>query len=116
MWIATNKGWLSIVRHRDKEHTLLVRARNKNHIESIFEDAEVYEDADADYPYRADIDDVEVARIISLKVVNINYDNFKASVDDYHYHFALVGVWQEMYDYGESYRPYKTPSYEWQNK
>jgi len=105
MWIATNKGWLSIVKHRNKENTLLVRARNKNHIESIFEDAKVYEDADADYPYRADINDDEVSCIIGDLLMGINYDNFKASVDDYHYHHALVGVWQEMYQYGKQYRP-----------
>ncbi len=105
MWIATNKGWLSIVRHRNKENTLLVRARNKNHIESIFEDAEVYEDADADYPYRADIHLYTVGTVIGDLLMGINYDNFKASVDDYHYHHALVGVWQEMYQYGKQYRP-----------
>lgn len=105
MWIATNKGWLSIVRHRDKEHTLLVRARNKNHIESIFEDAEVYEDANADYPYRADIHLYTVGTVIGDLLMNINYDNFKASVDDYHYHLALTEVWDDMYRYGRQYRP-----------
>jgi hypothetical protein len=105
MWIATNKGWLSIVRHRNKENTLLVRARNKNHIESIFEDAEVYEDANADYPYRADIHLYTVGTVIGDLLMGINYDNFKASVDDYHYHHALVGVWDEMYRYGKQYRP-----------
>jgi len=105
MWIATNKGWLSIVNHRDKQGILLVRARNKNHIESIFEDAEVYEDANADYPYRADIEEVEVSRIIGDMLLDITYDNFKASVGDYHYHLALMGVWEEMYDYGKRYRP-----------
>jgi len=105
MWIATNKGWLSIVKHRDKQGILLVRARNKNHIESIFEDAEVYEDANADYPYRADIHLYTVGTVIGDLLMGINYDNFKASVDDYHYHFALVGVWQEMNQYGKRYRP-----------
>lgn len=105
MWIATNKGWLSIVKHRDKQDILLVRARNKNHIESIFEDAEVYEDANADYPYRADLHLYTVGAVIDDLLMNINYDNFKASVDDYHYHHALVGVWEEMYQYGKQYRP-----------
>ena len=105
MWIATNKGWLSIVKHRDKQDILLVRARNKNHIESIFEDAEVYEDANADYPYRADIHLYTVGTVIGDLLMGINYDNFKASVDDYHYHHALVGVWEEMYQYGKQYRP-----------
>ncbi len=83
----------------------MVRARNKNHIESIFEDAEVYEDANADYPYRADIHLYTVGTVIGDLLMGINYDNFKASVDDYHYHHALVGVWQEMYQYGKQYRP-----------
>jgi len=106
MWIATNKGWLSIVRHRDKENTLLVRARNKNHIESIFEDAKVYVDEKADYPYRADIEEVVVARIIGDNILGIDYDNFKASVDDNEYHDSLMSVWHVMYRYGLDYRPY----------
>lgn len=106
MWIATNKGWLSIVRHRDKQGVLLVRARNKNHIESIFEDAKVYVDDKADYPYRADIEEVEVSRIIGDMLLDITYDNFKASVEDRDYHTYLSEVWTVMYRYGLDYRPY----------
>ena len=106
MWIATNKGWLSIVRHRDKQGILLVRARNKNHIESIFEDAKVYVDDKADYPYRADIEEVEVSRIIGDMLLDITYDNFKASVNDNEYHDSLMSVWHVMYRYGLDYRPY----------
>ena len=108
MWIATNKGWLSIVRHRDKQGILLVRARNKNHIESIFPNAEVYEDANADYPYRADIEEVEVSRIIGDMLLDITYGNFKASVDENHYHDSLMSVWHVMYRYGLNYRPHAT--------
>ena len=106
MWIATNKGWLSIVNHRDKQGVLLVRARNKNHIESIFEDAKVYVDEKADYPYRADIEEVEVSRIIGDMLLDITYDNFKASVEDRDYHTYLSEVWTVMYRYGLDYRPY----------
>ena len=106
MWIATNKGWLSIVRHRDKQGVLLVRARNKNLIESIFEDAKVYVDEKADYPYRADIEEVEVSRIIGDMLLDITYDNFKASVEDRDYHTYLSEVWTVMYRYGVDYRPY----------
>ena len=106
MWIATNKGWLSIVNHRDKQGVLLVRARNKNHIESIFEDVEVYVDEKADYPYRADIEEIEVSRIIGDMLLDITYDNFKASVEDRDYHTYLSEVWTVMYRYGLDYRPY----------
>ena len=115
MWVALSEGWLSIVAHRDKENYLLVRARNEKHIESYFPEAELYIDAGADYPYRADILRDDVADVIGNYAFNIEYDNYKNSVNKEHLHDSLVGVWQEMYKYGRTYRPNTTTLKDWMN-
>ena len=99
MWIGHNKGWLSIVAHRNKPEHLLVRARREEHITDIWDDAEVYVDEKADYPYRADILRQEVAREISFNIASIEYDNFKNSVKDRRLAGAYHDVWNVMFDY-----------------
>ena len=64
MWIALTEGWLSIVAHRDKPDHLLVRARNPSHIRRTFGERVMYTDADADYPFRADVPREDVARFL----------------------------------------------------
>ena len=39
MWIVLNKSFLSIVKNRNNENELLVRARAKGDIEKVFEKA-----------------------------------------------------------------------------
>ncbi len=81
MWIAFNNSFLSIVKNRDNNSELLVRARVKGDIENIFPSANVFEDELADYRYRAFIDKRLVSEEISTNLLNIDYDNFKNSVD-----------------------------------
>ena len=80
MWIVLNKSFLSIVKNRNNENQLLVRARVNGDIEKIFSDADVFEDKTADYKYRSYIDREIVANAIGKELMNINYDNFKSSV------------------------------------
>ena len=115
MWLALSNGWLSIVAHRDKPHYLLVRARNQNHIESYFPDADIYTITDADYPYRADIHRDVVADVMTEYVYDIQYDNYKNSVNEEELHDALISVWQTMYRYGGAYRPNTTTLNDWVN-
>ena len=49
MWIVLNKSFLSIVKNRNNENQLLVRARVKGDIEKVFDEADVFEDENADY-------------------------------------------------------------------
>lgn len=99
MWIGHNKGWLSIVAHRNKPEHLLVRARKEEHITEIWDDAEIYVDANADYPYRADILRQDVARELSFSIASIEYSNFKNSVKDRKLAGAYHDVWNVMFDY-----------------
>jgi len=104
MWIALTEGWLSIVAHRNKPDHLLVRARNPKHIRRTFGEQVMYTDADADYPFRADVPREDVARFLVRRLEHMAYDNFKNTIDDDRYHDAAVDVWRAMYRYGENYR------------
>ena len=76
MWVALTEGWLSIVAHRDKPDHLLVRARNPKHITRTFPDAEMYTNADADYPFRADVlrADVIVSQSRSGRIKSLEWE------------------------------------------
>jgi len=83
MWIFTQKGFISVVRHVDKANILIVRSRFQGHIERIFPKAHVVEDGSRDYRFRAELPVKEVSKVIAEMVLGIKYDNFKASLDMY---------------------------------
>ena len=64
MWIVLNKSFLSIVKNKNNDSELLVRARVKGDIEKVFDDADVFEDENADYKYRSYISREVVSRVI----------------------------------------------------
>ena len=81
MWLFTNRAFLSVVRHSDKPNILIVRSRFPNHIETVFPGANVTEDTGTDYRYRAELNPKEVSEAIAKMVSEIDYDNFKNSLD-----------------------------------
>jgi hypothetical protein len=97
MWIGLNDGWLSIVANRNDDETLLVRARSESHIMSAFPDCDMFVLKNADYPYRAYIERHRVAQEMVKRVIEIEYDNFKASVRDEKLHDMYTNMWQECY-------------------
>ena len=96
MWIQFNNAFLSIVENREKKIELLVRARVKGDIEKVFPEADVFEDNNADYKYRAFISKAIVAEKIMLKVTEINYDNFKNSVEEIERKKVYGNIWVEL--------------------
>ena len=96
MWIQFNNAFLSIVENREKTIELLVRARVKGDIEKVFPEADVFEDNNADYKYRAFISKAIVAEKIMLKVTEINYDNFKNSVKEIERKNVYGNIWAEL--------------------
>jgi len=83
MWIFTQRGFLSIVKHTEKDNLLIVRSRFRGHIEKIFPKARVEEDGSRDYRFRAELPANEASKVIAEMVLTIRYDNFKASLDMY---------------------------------
>lgn len=105
MWIGLNDGWLSIVANRNDDETLLVRARSESHIMSAFPDCDMFVLENADYPYRAYIERRLVANEISKRLMEIDYDNFKASVQDLKLKDMYTNVWHECYATYRDERP-----------
>lgn len=113
MWIATNEGWVSVVKRRGTDE-LLVRARKEEHLICVLlylqkhpslEDDRIFIDLDADYPYRMYVTREEFKRYMDTQINHIDYDNFKASVPDLTYARALSDVWYTMYQWGIPHRP-----------
>ena len=102
MWLCGSSYFLSVVADRGNPDRLLVRARVAGHIEAVFQEAEVFTDAGADYFYRAFIDREEVAQKLSEEVREIDYDNFKSSVPDQALESAYLGFWRIMHKLQDS--------------
>jgi hypothetical protein len=96
MWLSTNQGFLSIVANPAGPEWLLVRARRKGDIESLFPDAEVKRTPGRDYLYRASIERGALAVVVARALLNIDYGNFKNSVHDDRLHEAYADVWRVM--------------------
>jgi hypothetical protein len=97
MWLCLNRGFFSVVEDRENADRLLIRARVAGHIESVFPEAKVFTDAKADYFFRAFVDREEVALQLSKEILEIDYDNFKATVADKALHDAYLEFWTIMY-------------------
>ena len=96
MWICLNNAFLSIVDKAENKANLLVRARRKGDIKRVFPNAIERHTRGTDYAYRADIKREDVALTIAHNIDEINYDNFKNSVEDHQLHNAYAKVWGIM--------------------
>ena len=98
MWIVINKTFISIVENRHNKNELLVRSRVKGDIEKIFPDAEVIENNDADYLFRAFLPRGQVSEAIKKEVDMIDYGNFKDSVpkSDIKRLNSYMNVWNNL--------------------
>jgi hypothetical protein len=97
MWVFTNRGFLSIVEHRDDPETMVVRSRFAGHIKNLFPRAKVMRTPEADYLYRAFIPREKVTEAMSRFAEDIHYPNFKNSISDDRYHDACMDVWSALY-------------------
>lgn len=97
MWVCLSDSFLSIVHKDCKPHQLLVRARRKGDIEAVFPRAKVRESVYTDYRYRAVVTRNAVANALARQAMNVDYDNFKDSVEDDDLYHAYSSVWGVMY-------------------
>lgn len=96
MWLFMSDSFLSVVEHKTKPGTLLVRSRVKGDIERAVPCAIVWEDPEADYRYRAEVSKDAFRAALSDAVDRITYPNFKKSVKENRRHSAYMRVWQAM--------------------
>lgn len=103
MWQFINTSQVSIVKHRDKPNTLLVRARTKTHIKEFVTEEfadRIFYLQNADYNYRAELTYDEVKKVVCQKIDEIDYFDFKGSIPkggEYDaYYEACHDVWRVM--------------------
>ncbi len=99
MWVFTNKGFLSIVQHKDMPGHFQVRARTRRPLEELWPGQPVQVIGWADYRYRISIRKEEVLPVLIGEISGIEYTSFKNSCKDEGYLRALVRVWSEMHRY-----------------
>lgn len=108
MWICLNDAFLSVVKPEPRDlarfdqpdgDVLMVRARAAGHIEAVFPGVAVIESPDRDYLFRAFVARDTVAEVIADRLIELEYPNFKNSVEDDPLHDAYGRVWQVMWDY-----------------
>ena len=99
MWIFTTNGFLSIVRHDKKKGILIVRSRFRGHIDTIFPSAIVQENTGTDYEYRSELPAREVSKVIAKMVREIDYGNFKNSLEDSEYRYCCLDVYETVASY-----------------
>ena len=96
MWIMLSDCFLSIVSKDCGPAELLVRARRAGDIEKVFPNAKVTRTIKSDYLYRAVLPRDVVKQAMAAMIDQIDYPNFKDSVQDGSLHSAYVGVWHAM--------------------
>lgn len=96
MWLFSQKGFFSIVEHKDDPDLLLVRSRVKGDIEKYWPTAIVKENAGSDYRFRAFLPRFEVVDKVAKMVHDINYPDYKESVADMERIPWYVDVWSTM--------------------
>lgn len=80
MWIASKNGFISIVKHLDLADALMVRARVKKDLLSIFDAGRIIETPEADYRFRVLVPKREMAEMLAEKILDIDYPNFKNEI------------------------------------
>lgn len=105
MWIILNDAYLSIVKPRGDNDNLLVRGRIRGDIERVFPGYKVKLDGGTDYKYRALVPRQVVAATLAERALEIDYTNFKNTVDHGPRHDAYFGIWNIMYRMQERLNP-----------
>lgn len=99
MWICFNDGFVSAVQHREDPGTLMVRARRKEILDSLFPGVDIVVGGSTDYRYRVVVTKAEFAAVVSDRISDISYPNFKDSVDDPELHELYHRFWERHLSY-----------------
>jgi len=84
MWICFNDAFISIVQDETRFERFVVRARKKEHLEVLFHDYKkaIIASYTSDYRYRLFLDKKVVKEVLVERLMDIEYPNFKNSVED----------------------------------
>lgn len=101
MWVFTQTGLVSAVRHRDEPDTLVVRARDRASLTPLadFCGTDVVKHAGSDYPYRTFVKEADYKNWLMQSVEELDYSNYKNRMHDLRddrFCTALSKVWSVM--------------------
>jgi hypothetical protein len=99
MWICFNDAFISAVESETDPNILKVRARKREHLETLFPGAKIHTTAKTDYAHRVFVGRKAFARLVVDRIMNIDYDNFKDSVEDNELHDLYADFWTLHYRY-----------------
>lgn len=102
MWIFTKLGFVSAVLDKDDPDTMMVRARERTHLETLLPGRPIVELSPADYPFRAFMPKAEFVEWLTKQAEAIDYPDFKSAIphgpiSDTYYQ-ACSRVWGVMHD------------------
>src|SRR4051794_6056575 len=82
MWIFTRDSFISVVEDQDDSRYLVSRARIKGDLEALYPGTLTDESSASDYRFRCWLKRELVVQALSRVVREIDYDNFKGSLQD----------------------------------
>ena len=96
----TNRGFISAVQYKNNPNLIVVRARAPGHLVEIFgPQTEEICSPNNDYSWRTILTRKEFEEGVVNAMRNIDYTNFKNSVQDEDLHDAYLDVWTDMFMY-----------------
>jgi hypothetical protein len=98
MWVFTSGAFVSIVQHRDKPDTLIVRGRFSGDVDRFLGRRCEIETPAADYRYRAWVLRDEVADALQREARDIDYPNFKDSIRLPWRKRLAMAIWNILFD------------------
>ena len=98
MWVLTNHGFYSIVKILDTNpEEFWIRSRRKEHLTTYFSEERIIHTHATDYQYRVTINKEELIDIFNHLPQEIDYTNFKDSIQDKELKDAALYVWQDIF-------------------
>ena len=102
MWLCLQNGLLSVVADRSSPSRLVIRARRRKVLEEIFPNVEITVSEQADYKYRVLEDRETFAKLVAKITAQVQYFNFKSSVEDPDLYELYERFWEMHQKYGSS--------------
>lgn len=101
MWIFTPMGFFSVVVHRDKRRTVMVRSRCRGDLDAFRGKycqklTETRFLSWSDYPYRAECSRWAFAHAMFRLCLDMTYTNFKSSVPQPARHNLYMDIWGKL--------------------
>lgn len=98
MWILLNNSFISVVENRKNSNELIIRSRAEKDLLHLFPEEKIIKNFTADYRYRCVVNREILYKKLKSLVENINYDNFKNSIDprDKKRHNIYYDCWKKL--------------------